>query len=401
MRVPVGYLDAVLGISLLGVGIVWLGETVPRVKVEQGPLWLGVTVVALQTLPLLVRRRAPFAVLVVVMAAAVTYGVFAFPISPIDMAELIALYTVAVHRPTRTLVLGGVVVLGGLGLMWATSPGWTGGPIELVAVCILFALVTVVGLHQRSRLALVATEAEQRAKLDQARAEQAAAEERVALARELHDAVGHAQTVVLFHAGIARMTFDSDPGRSRQALGIVEDRSRATLEERQLLVDSLRSAGGSPRVPLPTLADVDELVGIAEGVGLDVNLTRQGAVRQLPPAIEVSAFRIVQEALTNVVRHAQASRVDIRLRYAKDELGIDVADNGTGTGCTARPIGSGSGKGLVGMRERASALRGTLEAGLGAGGGFVVKARLPLAPIRPASMGTERPRQPLPGGWPA
>lgn len=393
------YADAAVGVALFAVGVAWLGAALPGTSAREGPYVVGIGLVALQALPVLARRRFPMIVLLAVMTGSVIYGAFAFPPSPIDVAEPLALYTVALYRRPRALALGGCAVLVSLALTWAASPFWYGGMLELASVGIFFVLVALAGAHQRSRRKLVARQAVLESELARARAEQAVAEERVALARELHDAVGHAQTVVLFHAGVARMTFDSDPVRSRRALEVVEERSRATLEEMQLLVDSLRNNAENQRAILPTLADLDSLIGMASDVGLEVSLTREGMTRQIPAAVEVSAYRIVQEALTNVVRHAQARHVSVALCYRDQELRIDVRNDEAAPGdakggplaepgrtrkprleTTQRWIG---GKGLLGMRERATSLGGRLEAKPDADGGFVVTAWLPLpaAPV--------------------
>jgi signal transduction histidine kinase len=344
------------------------------------PLVLGVALAGLSSLPLAVRRRAPLAVLIIVFAGAVVYGLEVFPPSAVDIGELVALYSVGAHRPARTAALGL-----GLGVTFMVVMSILGarffGPGEVPFASALFALAVGAGRFQRRRLA---REAGQAAELEQARIAQVTAEERLNIARELHDAVGHAQTVVLFHAGVARMTFDTDPDRARRALAVVEDRSRATLEEMQVLVDSLRNSQG--RQPLPKLADVDALASVTSEVGLDVSLTRDGATRPLPATVEVSAYRIIQEALTNVVRHANAHRVDVTLRYGAAELGIEVRDDGAGPDRPPMaPLAldghdsRGGGKGLVGMRERALCLHGTLDAGPQPGGGFAVRALLSLS----------------------
>ncbi|MGH9131955.1 MAG: sensor histidine kinase [Acidimicrobiales bacterium] len=388
------YLDVALGLGFFAVGVSWLGTTTPGVAATHQPYALGVLLVALLTLPLVARRRLPLLVLLMTMAATVPYAIFKFPPGPIDLVELIAIYTVAVHRPPRVLGIGWVIVLATLGMLWATNPLWDAGAAEYGAVSVLFGLFTVAGLHQRSRLRMMATQADRDAEIEQAREDQAVAEARVAIAQELHDAVGHAQTVALLQAGIARMTFDSDPVRSRRALEVVEDRSRATLEEMQLLVNSLRNSGDADsRSPLPTLSDLDALVAQSTALGLEVSLNRGGTYRKLPAPVEVSAYRIIQEALTNVAKHANAERVEVDLCYRDRELFIEVRDDGV-----PLPRGAGSsiaelvrlrrhepdrtrlngGKGILGMRERVSALGGSLAAGLRRQGGFAVTAWIPI-----------------------
>lgn len=346
------------------------------------PLAVGIMLAALQTLPLAVRRRAPFIVLILVFGGAMAYGLELFTPSAVDLAELVAIYSVAAHRDRSSALAGFGVGLAFLVVLCIFRTRWL-GPGEAVLVGCFFAVSLGAGMYQQRRQA---GEAAQAADLERARTAQATAEERLAIARELHDAVGHAQTVVLFHAGVARMSFDSDPDRARRALSVVEERSRASLEEMQELVSSLR--GTQSRQPLPTLADVDDLARATSEVGLEVSLTRDGAARQLPALVEVSAYRIVQEALTNVVRHAHARHADVVLAYGETRLDIEVRDDGAGP---ERPdisppsfAGEGratGGRGLVGMRERALCLHGKLDAGPQPGGGFAVKASLMLPKV--------------------
>lgn len=392
---PVGRLwawaDATLAASLLVWGLASLAGAAHSGSLDRHPFVVGAVLIAVQAVPLAVRRQHPLAVLTVVLTGAVVYGVLAYQPSAIDLAELVALYTVGAHRSTRTAAFGALGAIASLTVLSVASPVWS-GLVETLTVGLLFVLVTLVGIAQRRQRARASRQA---AELQQARIDQAKAEERLAMARELHDAVGHSQTVVLFHAGVARMTFDSDPGRARRALDIVEDRSRSTLEEMQLLVDSLRNGDG--RVPLPTLGELDALIGATTGAGIEVSLSREGTVRQLPAAIEVSAYRIVQEALTNVVRHARAHRVQVTLRYGNEDLGIEIRDDGTGAGRTGPPLvvvgdhrAKAGGKGLVGMRERALSLHGRLDAGPGPDGGFAVTASLPLPRTGPAPQSDDR-----------
>jgi signal transduction histidine kinase len=209
-----------------------------------------------------------------------------------------------------------------------------------------------------------------------------ASEERLLLARELHDALAHNVSLISVQASTALHLFDEEPERARAALAAIKSASHETLQELRATVRALRADGELvPRSPVAGLEQLDELVAQTREVGLPVKLERIGEVRTLPTRVELAAYRIVQEALTNARRHAQASAARVVLDYRCDALEVRVADNGRGipTGRTGDiRDGDGTGHGLRGMRERAVALGGTLRTEQQPGGGFVVAARLPV-----------------------
>jgi signal transduction histidine kinase len=212
------------------------------------------------------------------------------------------------------------------------------------------------------------------------RAEQvrrALADERAQIARELHDIVAHAMSVIAVRSGVARMVIDTDPQQAREALAIIETTTRRSLREMRLLVNVLRDSGNhdAELAPVPGLSDLSLLVAEVAAAGVTVDVQVDGTVRDLPPAADLSAYRIVQEALTNVVRHVGPTRARVRITYRPAELSVEVTDDG--------PIGQsppvsrpGSGHGLIGMRERAALFGGELAAGPYAAG-FRVTASLP------------------------
>jgi signal transduction histidine kinase len=227
-------------------------------------------------------------------------------------------------------------------------------------------------------------------------------EERLAIARDLHDVVAHSISVINVQANTALHLMDRRPEQARAALSAIREVSGQALAELGPVLDALRDPGGGPAgdrtagdgaargaplAPVPGVARLDELAARARSAGFAVSVTARGTVRQLPAGVDAAAYRIVQEALTNTVRHSAGQSASVLLRYGDDDLEIEVADDGTGGGPAAggRPWAAVSGasghraagKGLTGMAERARALGGSLDAGPRPGGGFRVLARLP------------------------
>ncbi|HEX8005397.1 MAG TPA: sensor histidine kinase, partial [Trebonia sp.] len=200
-----------------------------------------------------------------------------------------------------------------------------------------------------------------------------ASEERLAIARELHDVVAHSISVINVQANTALHLMDRQPDRAREALTAIREVSGQALSELGSVLGALRETG-APLAPTPGIARLDELAARARSAGFAVSLMSEGEVRTLPAGVEAAAYRIVQEALTNAVRHSGGSAAAVRLRYGADSVEIEVDDDGRGSGPTTR---AGSGNGLAGMTERAWALGGTLDAGPQPSGGFRVLARLP------------------------
>jgi signal transduction histidine kinase len=218
---------------------------------------------------------------------------------------------------------------------------------------------------------------EERARLLEAERETAAAHERARLARELHDIVSHNVGMIAVQATAGDVVFDDDPEQARAALRAIESGARDALAELRRLLGLLRDGDRAAAVaPQPTLAELTELIERVRGAGIDVELDVYGTPRPIEAALELSVYRVVQEALTNVVRHANATRAWATLRWLPDTLEVEVADNGRGYASRAD-----GGHGLVGIGERVSLLDGVLETGPAADGGFSVRARFPLGPV--------------------
>jgi signal transduction histidine kinase len=344
-----------------------------------GPVGYGLLVIGAAAL--LVRRRHPVAALAGTMIPAFVYDLLNFPGGLCTIAVGVALYAVADAGHVRTGVGAIVAVVGGfLGFGVVLGRGhvidlvtalWFGG--WLVASLIL-------GETTRSRRAYLeqveqrAVEAE-RTREDEAR--RRAGEERIRIARELHDILAHRISMISVQSGVGAHLLDRDPDQARRALLAVNQASKEALQELRATLGLLRQVDGpEPRTPAPGLAQLEGVVEGARAAGVDVRLAITGDPRDLPTGVDLAAYRIIQESLTNVIRHARAATARIGIAYRRGDVLIRVEDDGRGIG--VRDESSSGGNGLLGMRERAAALGGDLEAGPLAEGGFRVQARLPL-----------------------
>ena len=372
---PLGQ-DAVLIVLLLGYGLATLWG---RPEPEADDSWMAVLLV-LTTAPLVLRRRWPTAVMIVVVAASIAagHGGIRLLLGSI-LALLIATYAVGdVASPLGRALGAGCcagVALVGLG-RWLAEPESEASVILVIGLAMATALM--VGYHVRARRAYLA-EVEARAdRLEREReqAEELAAEqERARIARELHDVVAHHVSAIAIQAGSARAVRARDPTAAAEALAPIEASARQALTELSRLLGVLRRGDTAPRQPEPGLDQLDRLLSEARGAGHPVDLVISGRRRPLPSGVELSAYRIVQEAMTNVRKHARGAPVEITLRFAEAELAIDIVDGG---GVAVAPGPSGAGHGLIGMRERVAVFGGRLDAGPTPGGGFRVSALLPV-----------------------
>ncbi|MBI5103432.1 MAG: sensor histidine kinase [Solirubrobacterales bacterium] len=343
-----------------------------------GPRWANVLLVAvLPSLSLLPRRRRPTLVLALVGACFVLAGLLVTPVP--RFGSTIAPIFAAAYAFGRYGDPGDVRA--GVAILAVTLVGvnLTSGETafgDFVFPTIMLAAAVLAGRALRSR-ALVAGEladrAERLAHEQEARAAAAVEQERRRIARELHDVVAHTLSVMVVQAGAARRTLDRDPARAEEALATVEDTGRAALGElRRLLGFVGDGEAGAPMAPQPTLAELPALVRRAREAGLEAELVVEGEPAPVSAGEEVAAYRIVQEALTNAIKHAgPGTRATVVLRWAGDHLELEVRDRGGAS--AALPAG---GHGLTGMRERAALYGGTVEAGP-EDGGFVVRAHLP------------------------
>jgi signal transduction histidine kinase len=346
---------------------------------------LGYVLLAAGPLALVGRRRWPLTVLAAVQAGSIAYSARDYPEGGTGLTVFVALYTVAAHLPRRRLVLAAALLSAALAVAMEVTfyrgTMFEGEPLY-VAVVILSA--AWLGEAVRNRRAYVAQLRERAELAERTREEEARRrvdEERLRIARELHDVVSHSIGVISVQAGVAAHLLERRPDKAAGALATIRQASDEALGELHAMLGVLRQPDGrAPLAPAPGLAQLGALVAQAEGAGLQVAVAVDGAVGRLPPSVDLACYRVVQESLTNVVRHAGARHASVTVKAAGDALVVEVADDGAGTG--ANGSGNGAGQGIVGMRERVLALGGTLEAGPRPGGGFRVRARLPLTGAR-------------------
>jgi signal transduction histidine kinase len=364
-----------------------VSEPVAR-GVPGGMLALGYGLVLLHTLPLAVRRRFPGTVLALSVASGLAFGAFFLPPFFLGPAILVAVYSVAAYG-RRWVSLAGLVVAE-LGL---AANQLTQGRFERLerSAFLLFmgaiAVAWVLGHFVGDRQLYAAQLEERTAELEQAREElarRAVVEERLRLARELHDVVAHAMSVIAVQSGVGAHVADSRPEEVGKALAAIEATSRAALTELRRLLGVLRQDSESQvsLTPVPGLANLDSLLAEVAKAGLAVRLRVEGTPSPLPAGVDLSAYRIVQEALTNVVKHAGPAHAQVTIGYRGQEVTVEVTDDGRGAVPPATDGRMGTGHGLIGMRERVAAFGGDLQVGPCPGGGFRVAARLPLAPGR-------------------
>lgn len=338
--------------------------------------------IAAQTLSLAWRRRNPVAVLVVVGSAFVIETGLNYPSSWAVFGIAFALYTVGSQLPMRrSLRVGGIAI--------AVIVAWTGVGVVLYNLPAPF-MITVFGFvtfpfilgreaRRREQRALAFEARAVRAEIErEQRAAEAVREERSRIARDLHDVVAHQMTVMTIQAAAAGRVIGTDPAKAAEAIGIVEEAGHRALIEMRRLLGLLRTNAEHELVPQPGLAALDSLIAQINDAGLPVRLTVEGAPRALPSGIDLNAYRIIQESLTNAVKHGgPKARAEVLVAYRRDELQIDVSDDGRGA--AEALTANGSGHGLIGMRERVALLDGSLSAGPRAGGGYRVRATIPLS----------------------
>lgn len=332
------------------------------------------------TIPLLMRRRHAVEVFLVVFSAAWIQGELGGNLGQPWLAVLIAIYAVGAHETMPLSLMGPLSVV--LLIALVDVPRLRDGERwdDLVPAWFVLVGTWAFGrwIRHRARDTAALTERMQQTERDaENQAQRAVTEERARIARELHDLVAHSMGVIVIQAQGAQRSLDGHPDAARNALKSIESASRSGLEEMRRLLGLLSGpADGATTAPQPDLAALDGLVEGVRSAGLPVRLSVEGDVRRLPPGVELAAYRIVQEAMTNALKHSGAANLDVRIRYSRTCLEILVDDDGS----SAMPSGAGSssGHGLVGMKERVSLYGGTVQAGPRPGGGFGVHARIPV-----------------------
>ena len=360
--------DAVLAVAVgvLGQVEVWTGTV-------SGPPGVAAPLAILAAAPLASRRQWPAAAALapaVALAAGAIAGVGNESLALL-VAAVVGTYSAAAYCDLRRAAF----VLAAVAAGAATSVlAGDGGAADLLFAAFVVGAPWGAGRLVR-RLGLHAREAERRAREHQQRLRDAATAERARIARELHDIVAHSVTVMVAQAGGAEEIVETSPQQARDAMRSVRETGQQALVEMRRMVGLLRSGHDTPGLdPQPSLADLGQLVAQTHEAGLAVDVTIQGTPRDLPPGFDLSAYRIVQEALTNTRKHAgPGATAHVTVRWLPTALELSVEDDGRG----GRP-GDGRGHGLVGMRERAALYGGTLDAETGPRGGFLIRARLPV-----------------------
>jgi signal transduction histidine kinase len=347
-------------------------------------LWFVLPASALIVLPLLGRRRFPFAAPAAVWLLAASLSFLDGRLVPFTLSATVAGMAAALLlgnlRDDVQARLGLAIAIGGAAIVVYNDPDHAAG--ELVFLPALFAIGWLAGFALRER-----GEQAEAAEVRAAQAERerdaasriAVAEERARIARELHDIVAHAVSVMVLQVGAVRHRLPDALAPDREALQAVEQAGRTALTDMRRLLDAMRQDGEQVDLaPQPGLDRVQSLLDEVRRAGLPVELHIEGEPHRLPPAIDLSAYRIVQEGLTNALKHARAGHADVTVHYGPDEVQIVVRDDGEGAS-----TGNDPGYGLAGMRERVKIYGGEMSAGSANGGGFVLRTRLPLAGGRP------------------
>ena len=373
-------------VPLVVAAIQLVGSTRPRhrggpalAELDWVPLnWFGYLLLLAGPVALLLRTIYPYTVLMTVIAITMVYLAAGFRIGPVFASLIVAFLTAAVVGPRwRTYPLP---LLGWVAVVWLIPLLRGEDPPPAVAIGAIAAwLIVLVAVAEgiRQRRAVMDARRQRRAAMAreaQSEEERRATQARLSIARELHDVLAHSLSMINVQSSVALELLDSHPERAGPALGAIKDASRQAISDVHSLVEALRTEQGQPTAPTPGIADLDSLVSAARATGLTVTTAASGEPRPLPAVIDVAAARIVQESLTNVVRHSTAEHAVVTVTYGLDALGVTVENDG-------RPLNaapSSGGSGIAGMRERARALGGELSVRRHPGGGFSVAASLPL-----------------------
>ena len=374
---------------LFGVAVILTGTWVAQIAAAHAWLWVALVLLPFLTVPVLFRRRYPALVVgVLACAAAASLAIGGREITSTPgvgsvTGLLFGAYSAALYGSRRTRVGSGVL----MGVAFAAAAGvafvshittllW---PVHTTLFA--YGVAWVVGDRTRTQRAYVAELEERALRLKEERDEQverAGEEERMRIARELHDVVAHNVSVIAVQAGAARATAGAAPERALETLELVERTARSTLAELRTVLGVLRKSpehgpSATSRRPQPTLRDLDDLLAQAREAGLEVEVSAEGDPQPLPAIVDLCAYRVIQEAVTNVMRHAPGAQARLLVSYGTAELLLRFSNEGSG------PSSMGpEGHGLLGMKERVALANGQLRVGPLPGGGFGVEARLPL-----------------------
>jgi signal transduction histidine kinase len=367
--------DAFLGTAFTVLGLVGLKATRSSTVDYHPADALGVVLALACSLPYYLRRRAPATVLIVNVVALCAMSIIGYPSDVQAQMILVGMYTVGAHGIGGGRVLGPLAV--GIGLTTVAIAGIPGATTtNLLFTGAVYAGGFLFGSTVRNRrlyLGELEARAVAAAQERDEEAKRALADERLRIAQELHDVVAHSMGVIAVQAGVGAHVIDRDPDEAKRSLEAIAGTSRSTLHEIRRILGVLRGDGGAAYQPAPGLADLDRLVADFDDAGLPVTVTVDGEPDALPAGVDLTAYRIVQEALTNTLKHAGPARAEVTVSYRPGAVALCITDDGRGVNGTA----SEGGHGLLGMRERVGVYGGSLTVGPQRGGGFRVLAALP------------------------
>jgi signal transduction histidine kinase len=366
------HVDLAITLAVAVVEIIGTHGTAQRQPDRQSLDALAYILLAAGPVALLARRRFPLTVYGVVFGTTLAYSLIGYPQGPIWLALIISFFNVVLagHRLVAVISLAA----GYFGFLWLPSL-LDREPAPTLAAGLGLAAWLLVLLSAAEFVRVRRERAFEAARIKAEGARRRASEERLRIARELHDALGHHISLINVQAGVALHVNEDLPEQARSALDVIKQASKEALNELRSVLDVLRQGDEhAPRSPTPSLERLDSLVSQAQAAGLSIRTEIVGEARRLPFGVDVAAFRIVQEALTNVSRHAGQATATIQIAFRDRDVIVQVDDDGRGSEQRTKP---GTGRGILGMRERVAALGGELEVGPRPEGGFRVRARLP------------------------
>ena len=371
--------DAVVAVALFVVLVLSFGAT-PGAAQRPADIWAWLLALLL-TAPYAVHRRYPWAALAVALTALLAFSLLHYAAFP-GVSVFVLLFGLALHGSRRDSLVAFGATLAAFVVALGAQPAGVVTPSDVVSTLLATAVAWLAGdnLRQR-RLRWAAMEERtrllEREREDRARA--AVAAERLRIARELHDIVAHSMSVVAVQAGVGRHVIDTDVAAAGQALAVIETTSRDALVDLRRMLGVLRRGDEAAATrPMPGLADIPALVAETRAAGLGVTLESSGTVADVPAGVNLAAYRVVQESLTNVIKHG-GPVAHVRIACGENGIELDVTDDGRPEEHLASTRGGGSGHGLIGMRERVELYGGRFEAGPRPGGGYRVQALLPYA----------------------
>jgi signal transduction histidine kinase len=391
-------IDVVLAVTFTAVSL--LTAYGQDIRDDSGALEKGYTApsafmvvtVVVTCAPIAFRRRAPFVALAVAALGILIHLLVGWPEGTLPLACLLLTYSVGALCPLRKAVAGLVLISTTIVVLGLSGSPGLDDVAGMLGVVGYFAAVWAIAVAMRNRRAAAdarVREADERAEAERQSTARVLAEERLRIAQELHDVVAHSMSVIAVQAGVGAHVLDDRPEEAKAALEAISVTSRGTLTEMRRLLGVLRDSDGTRSSgPAPGLADLQQLVDDVRAASVPVTLHVEGAPRSVHAGVELSAYRLVQEALTNVIKHAGApTRVDVTVRHLPGSLAVEVVDDGRGL--AARPSNGGpgdvrsdgTGHGLVGMRERVELWGGELSVGPAPGGGYRVQALLPYGEV--------------------